>query len=237
MQFRWELGWTPWSCQRERTKSTRRGGFFSSVKLQMGKGMRNKPRRGRSTFHFSFTVADNALWSIKAAGKLKQLLFILMHFWTARKPKAHANSPGALAPTKQLSCCSRMCNVPEQVFGGGSCLENRRNWQPLSRPTRLCSSALHEKGGCELPWGWGEADLLWSLWSLAFGAAENKPALLMRKCRVGRCSTGPVFHHIVPSKRCWALCHFFPGTLLLYYHLQQFLFSQWWVPFKIWISR
>lgn len=197
--------------------------------------MRNKPKRGQSTFHFSFTVADNALWSIKAAGKLKRLLFILMHFsWTARKAKANTNSPGALAPAEQLKLllqdtrCAR-AGLQRRLLPG------KQEELATSEPIWLRSSALCEKGGCDLPWGWREADLSWPLWSLAFGAAENKSAQLMRKCRVGWCSMGPVFHHIVPSKCCWALCHFFPGTLLLYYRSQKFLFSQW--SFEIRISR
>lgn len=75
-------------------------------------------------------VAGNALRSIKAAGELTRLLLVPMHLsWTTRKPKANTNTPGAPAPARQLSCCSRTRHVPEQVCGGDSCLENRRNWQ------------------------------------------------------------------------------------------------------------
>lgn len=42
----------------------------------------------------------------------------------------------ALAPwllPSSWSCFSRTHDVPEQVFRGSSCLENRRNWPPLSQ--------------------------------------------------------------------------------------------------------
>lgn len=48
-------------------------------------------------------------------------------------------------------------------------------------------------------------------WPLAFEGAESTPARLRRKRGLGQRSAEPASHQTVPSKRCCAVCHLFPG--------------------------
>lgn len=192
----------------------------------MGKGTENKPRRGKSKFHFSPRVAGNTLWSVEAAWELKWLLFILMHLsWTTRKPKANTNTPllpcfcQAAQLLLQDTRCARAGLRGETLTPG-----KWEDWQHLNCLTGLHGSSLYKKGGYELPLGWGEADFSRPLWSLTVRGTENKSAQLMRNCWLGQCFLEPISHQILPSTCCWAVCHLFPGTLSLFCQFPKFIF-------------
>lgn len=94
------------------------GEFFSST---VAREQRICPGEDKANFISILQLLAALSEALRLLKNSEQLLFIHMHLsWTTRKPKANTNTPHIPAPARQLSCCSRTLDVPEQVCGGDS---------------------------------------------------------------------------------------------------------------------